>query len=124
MYTYLLDIYDIILSPIYFLLIILLAYNYQKKMEKKNPIYKFFSAGLFVKIIGGISVVLIYIYYYKDGGDTINYYRSSLALINMASKISIFFLQLFSEICLLKTILLLIIILVILFFLVTQILIL
>ncbi len=58
----------------------------KRKWKKKNPIYKFFSAGLFVKIIGGISVVLIYIYYYKDGGDTINYYRSSLALINMASK--------------------------------------
>ena len=50
---------------------------------KKNPIYKYFLWGLFVKIIGAICVCLIYAYYYKEGGDTLMYHRDSSILLNL-----------------------------------------
>jgi len=79
-----LDIYDLLLSPFYFLLILYIAYYYKNKklrIEGKTH-YKYFLPALFCKIIGSISLCLIYTYYY-DGGDVINYYTSAKMFVNV-----------------------------------------
>jgi len=40
-------------------------------------------AGLFSKIAGAIGLCLIYVYYYKAGGDTLNYNDDSSALLKL-----------------------------------------
>lgn len=77
-----LSIYDILLPPIYILVILIIANFIRRKKITKHKEYKYFIPGLLAKIVGGIFVVLIYSFYYY-GGDTIAYFESSTALSNM-----------------------------------------
>lgn len=81
-----LDIYDFILTPFYFLFIIIIARNYQNKKNLKFPEFKYFTYGLVAKLIGGISLCLIYVYYYHGDGDSIAYFRSSVSMLKLAGK--------------------------------------
>jgi len=76
---------DLILSPV-FLLLIYLSSRYQvNKHINDKPYYKYYIPGLLIKLFGGFCVCLIYTFYYK-GGDTINFYQSDLAMINLLNK--------------------------------------
>jgi hypothetical protein len=75
--------WDWILSPFYIIVIFVIASFIKNKGIRKSPIYKYFLNGLLVKIIGGISVCLIYVYYYKQGGDTLVYNSDSSALLKL-----------------------------------------
>lgn len=86
MFAHILDIYDLIMTPFYILFILLLARNYQNNKINKQPEYKYFTIGLAAKIIGGIFLCLIYVYYYKEEGDSIAYYWSSVSMLNLAGK--------------------------------------
>lgn len=55
----------------------------QKKNSKKNQIYRYFTIGLTAKIFGAISLCLIYVYYYKNNGDTLSYNADSSALLQL-----------------------------------------
>jgi hypothetical protein len=80
-----LTIFDLLLSPLYFLLIYIVSGAIQTKNIKKNSLYKWYRKGLMIKIIGAIGVCLVYQFYYT-GGDTVNYYETSKALSNMFYK--------------------------------------
>ena len=85
MEPYGIDIYDLLLSPLYILLIYFYA-NHYKNLKYKQPgkeYYRYFLPALFCKIIGGISLCLIYTYYYTEGGDATNYYNTSCTLLNV-----------------------------------------
>lgn len=71
-----LSVYDLLLSPIYLLIILLLAFYYQKSKQYKNKEYNYFTIGLIVKIIGALALGLVYNFYY-EGGDTINYFETA-----------------------------------------------
>lgn len=74
---------DYAVLPIYLLLIYLIAKrNIRGRTE---PEYVYYMPALFVKIFGGVSVAIVYHYYY-EGGDTINYFHSSVATLNLAGK--------------------------------------
>lgn len=75
----LLSFADFILLPFYLAIIYLIGQSIMSKNINRNPSYKYFLSGLFVKILGGIALALIYTLYYK-GGDTIGYYESALVL--------------------------------------------
>jgi hypothetical protein len=80
-----LDIFDLLLSPLYILLVFLLA-GAHKSANIKQPgkqHYRYFLPALACKIIGGISVCLIYTYYYKTGGDVTNYYYTARTFSNV-----------------------------------------
>lgn len=47
--------------------------------------YQYYAKGLVVKMFGAIGLTLIYVYYY-GGGDTVNYYESSLSILNLFPK--------------------------------------
>ncbi len=76
------DIFDILLPPIYLLLILFLAYKYKVKHQHEHTAYKYFLPGLIAKIFGAILLGLVYFYYY-GGGDTVNYHYTANALVNV-----------------------------------------
>jgi len=79
-----LGLFDFIVAPLYILFIFFIALLIKNKYIKTNSTYTYFIPGLLAKIVGGIAVCLIYIYYYK-GGDTINYYITSNSFSNLLS---------------------------------------
>src|SRR2546421_436403 len=74
---------DLVLSPFYIILIYLVASLIKNRRGAKNPVYKYFLGGLFAKVFGAISLCLIYVYYYKTGGDTLNYNSDSSVMLNL-----------------------------------------
>ena len=77
-----LSIGDLILIPVYLLLIYVVAFQIKAKQIIKHPEYKYFVKGLSFKLFGATAFVLIYLFYY-GGGDTINYFKSTVALSNL-----------------------------------------
>lgn len=80
-----LSIFDWLLIPFYFVVIYFCANHIKKKYEKNEPLYKWYSRGLMVKLVGAISVCLIYQFYYT-GGDTTCYFQTSSAISNLLYK--------------------------------------
>jgi hypothetical protein len=69
---------DLIWSPVYLILVLLAAAFIRNSMYRMdNPIRKYFMPGLMVKLLGGISVGLIYAFYYT-GGDTTEFFNNSI----------------------------------------------
>src|SRR3954463_15264861 len=72
-----LTIWDLVLTPIYLLVLILIARRQRdKKYKPGNPLRKYYLPGLYVKLGGAIFIALIYQYYY-GGGDTYNFFMHS-----------------------------------------------
>src|SRR3954453_8897186 len=67
------DIYDLILTPIYLALFYTLAYWLRPKITNKAT-KKYFIPALTVKFIGAIGLGIVYQFYYTNG-DTYNYYN-------------------------------------------------
>ena len=76
------DIYDLLLAPIYAAIILMLGHKFSRKMRQKNPIYRYFLPGLAIKLLGAIMLGVVYMYYYK-GGDTINYFNTAKTLAEL-----------------------------------------
>jgi hypothetical protein len=75
---------DVVIMPVYLLLLYLIVYLRKKKLT--NPLNRnYYLSSFHLKVIGAMSVGLIYQFYYK-GGDTINFQREAYwvweALIN------------------------------------------
>ncbi|MCW3071559.1 MAG: hypothetical protein JWO44_1449 [Bacteroidetes bacterium] len=84
-------IFDLLLTPLYLLMIYFISSFIGHKNMLKQPLYKWYSRGLMIKLFGAIAVCLIYQYYYA-GGDTTNYYITTEAMCNVAHKnINVFF---------------------------------
>ena len=73
-----LSVFDILLPPIYILIIIFAAYYVKKKHIRTKPEYQYFIQGLLVRITGAIALGLVY-YFYYGGGDTTNYFQTASA---------------------------------------------
>ncbi len=80
------DIYiqpwELISLPFYLLFIYLISNAIQKRKIGRNPLYKFYIWGLFLKIAGGIGFVLIYMFYWH-GADTTAYFECCMAMNNL-----------------------------------------
>lgn len=76
------DVYDILLPPIYLIVILFFAHKFTIKHLRTDPVYKYFMRGLLVKIFGAICLGLVYFFHYK-GGDTINYHYTASALVDV-----------------------------------------
>lgn len=87
--TYMGDIdieaWEFALIPIYLIIIFLIASSIKNRNIKTRPEYRYYLMGLYAKIFGGLAFGLVYIFYY-GGGDTISYYESGRALVNLFYK--------------------------------------
>lgn len=77
---------DFILIPLYLGIILFFSIARKNDHIESKPYYKYYVPGLFLKIGGGIALCLIYTFYYTTGGDTLNYFDSDLAMINLLFK--------------------------------------
>lgn len=73
---------DALIAPFYLMLVLFLAYKYKAKHQHEHEAYKYFIPGLLAKIVGAISLGLVY-YFYYDGGDTTNYFNTAAALVDL-----------------------------------------
>jgi hypothetical protein len=71
-------IQDIIVGPIYFLLIMLIGVNIKNKFKDK-VIGNYFIKGLFLKLVGAFGISIIYFFYYESG-DTVYYFQRAKLL--------------------------------------------
>lgn len=76
------DIYDLLITPIYLTIILFLAHKFTTKRRIKEKVYKYFMPGLIIKMFGAVSLGLIYFFYY-EGGDTVNYHYTACALMDV-----------------------------------------
>ncbi len=77
-YRKMLSLDDLALTPIYFILIIMLAYFIRNFIVGDNSaVKKYFIPGLIAKLIGAICVGLVYFFVY-GGGDTSEYYNNAM----------------------------------------------
>ncbi len=67
------ELKDLIITPLYLIIVYFGAYWYRSKIKDK-VLKKYFIPALTFKIIGAISLGLIYQFYY-DGGDTFHYFE-------------------------------------------------
>lgn len=76
------DVFDILLAPVYLFIILFYAHKFSIKRAKKEPIYRYFIRGLWAKVGGAVALGFVYFFYYR-GGDTINYFDTASALIDV-----------------------------------------
>jgi hypothetical protein len=70
-----LTIWDLVLTPIYLIILGYMAKSYRDKhYPVGHALRKYYLPGLWVKFAGVIFIALIYQFYY-GGGDTFNYYK-------------------------------------------------
>lgn len=65
-------IQDLIVGPIYFIIIMLIGVSIQNKMKDKT-LGTYFIRGLFLKLVGALGISIIYFFYYGSG-DTVYYF--------------------------------------------------
>ena len=80
------NILDLVVIIFYMAIIFVIAKAVERQNVDKNRIYEYFVGGLFFKIFCGIIFCLIYQFYYHEQGDTVMYYRSSEAFVNLMHK--------------------------------------
>jgi hypothetical protein len=73
---------DTLLAPFYLILVLFFAYKYKAKHQHEHPAYKYFIPGLLAKIAGAIGLGLVY-YFYYGGGDTVNYFNTASAFVDV-----------------------------------------
>jgi len=76
---------DFLLAPLVLFLIYAFARQIMQKNIQEFPEYRYFLMGLSVKIIGAITLCVIYGLYY-NGGDTMNYYRDAVVMLKLLGK--------------------------------------
>src|SRR5688500_13666884 len=76
---------DFIVTPILLIFIYLVSKGRQLRNIETNSSYRFYMWGLWMKILGGLSVCLVYEFYYGYG-DTLNYFNDCVVMINMLWK--------------------------------------
>lgn len=82
LYIWTIDVWDILLFPLFLFVVLLLANGMKKRRIETAPEYRYFISGLLVKIFGGVALTLIYIFYY-GGGDTCAYFGDAVILSKM-----------------------------------------
>lgn len=71
-----LSIVDLFLTPVYLIIIYLLAARIRNRYYPPgHQLHGYFLTGLTVKIVGALTICLIYIFYFQTG-DTLTYYES------------------------------------------------
>lgn len=82
---------DLFIVPFLLVIIYFIAYSIKRKKIDEFPFYKYFIAGLSIKILGGFLFSAIYLFHY-GGGDTVHYFTGSGSIVKMLGEdLSTFF---------------------------------
>jgi hypothetical protein len=74
--------FDILLVPMYLVLILLICSKIKSKNISIYPEYKYFIWGIIFKLMGVSAFISIYLFYY-EGGDTNAYFYGAKAVANL-----------------------------------------
>jgi hypothetical protein len=74
---------DYVIISVYLMIMFMVAAGIKNRNILHNSVYRFYVWGLFASVFGAVAMGLIYTLYYKGGGDTTAYYRSSEAMVNL-----------------------------------------
>ena len=74
--------FDLLLVPIYLVIILIVCSIIKSKKIAQFPEYKYFTKGIVFKLLGVSAFISIYLFYY-GGGDTIYYFLGSKAVANL-----------------------------------------
>ena len=75
-----LTIWDLILTPIFLLILIAVAKRGRdKRYPHGHPLRALYMQGLYLKFFGAIFIALVYQFYY-GGGDTFNYFKHTIII--------------------------------------------
>lgn len=77
MYSTNIEIWELLLLPIYLMVPAAIIFAYPTGVDRK-----WFALGMASKIAGALAFAFIYIFYY-NGGDTISYYQTALPFLNL-----------------------------------------
>lgn len=66
--------YDLVLYPIYFVIIYVLGNSYRKRLAADPILFKYYGQALTLKMLSSFLFCLVYMYYY-NGGDTTGFYH-------------------------------------------------
>ena len=70
---------DIILLPIFSLIILIMSIITQEFLYKRHPLKKYFIPALLLKLLPSMLYAAVYIYHYK-GGDTVAYHEYAMLI--------------------------------------------
>lgn len=70
---------DVIVTPIYLIIIYLISRIVYKSKIENNPEYRYYIPALNAKLIGAFSLCFVYTFYYR-GGDTTQYFSDALVV--------------------------------------------
>lgn len=74
--------WEYVLIPVYLLVLYMIAGSRKNRHIKRQPEYAYYLFGLYAKVVGGLMFGIIYLYYYGYG-DTVSYFESARALVNV-----------------------------------------
>jgi hypothetical protein len=80
-----LSIWDLLIAPLYIIIILFITSYIQHKKVKTNPAYKYYTWGMAAKIFCAIAICLVYTLYYSSG-DSTGYYEQGRAIHNLLYK--------------------------------------
>lgn len=84
-FTDYITVFDWIISILMIGLIVLFAWVFVKYAKNESREYNWFVSALLLKMLGGVAMACIYVYYY-GGGDTFGYFNNALALLKLTGK--------------------------------------
>lgn len=73
---------DFLYGPLALVIVIIFARVKKYRNIESTPELKYYTSGLYLKLLGGISLCLIYTLYY-GGGDTVNYMVDAIVMLRL-----------------------------------------
>src|SRR6185436_2746367 len=80
-----LSIIDVIVAPLLLIIFYVIGRGMYLNHIQREPYYRYFLTGMFMKVFGGIAVCFVYVYYY-EAGDTINFYHDNTTIVKLFLK--------------------------------------
>jgi len=90
------NLVDFFYGPLAFIIIVIFARVKKYRRLETEPEYRYYTKGLYVKLIGGISLCLVYALYY-GGGDTVNYMHDAVCMLRLLFDNSSGFMSIMNE---------------------------
>ncbi len=76
-------LFDLVIMGVYLVLMFIVAHYTRQRNIENNPAYRFYVWGLLAKVVGAFAICMVYTLYYKEGGDTNQFFRNSQSLVRL-----------------------------------------